>query len=88
MSLTPEQATIDALLALKAAGFGKEHKRPAKAASWNWGRSMDVGPYRIATEVTIKRAHLDDAIVALITLPGAIAYGHTATTVVIHRARD
>jgi hypothetical protein len=69
--LTPEQATQDALIALKEAGFGKEHKRPVKVASWaeRWQVS---GQYLIRTEVTVRRRDWWNVMHALLLLPGGV----------------
>lgn len=70
--LTVQQATQDAVAALKAAGFGKP-KRPAKIVSWP---SRDQhGRCQVCTEVTVRSADHDDAIRVLIVLPGAVTYG-------------
>jgi hypothetical protein len=84
--LTPRQATTDALAALRAAGFGKERKRPVTASSWRSGRdNFGLGPEQITTQVTVRRADLDDALRTLIVLPQTVTYSHTATVVTIHR---
>ena len=78
-SLTPEQATQDALTALKAAGLGKEHKRPFTVTSWRERWQAQDRDY-IRTEATVRKADQDDAIRALILLPGTEVYSDQART--------
>lgn len=86
MKLTPEQAIQDALTVLKAAGFGKEHKRPAAVECWSLGRgNFGMGPEEIRTRVKVRSADLDDAVRTLIVLPGTVACSITATAVVADR---
>lgn len=85
--LTPEQATQDALTALKAAGFGKEHGWPVKVQSHSLGPAA-TAPFRtlIVTRATVsKAAHLDEAIRALIVLPDATGCAFKGREVTVYR---
>jgi hypothetical protein len=73
--VTPDQATAEARAALKAAGLGKEHKKPFTVRSRDYGRvPTNTGPECVLTEVEVKKAaHLDDAVMrALLCLPGGV----------------
>jgi hypothetical protein len=86
--LTPAQATAEALAALQAAGFGREHGKPFTVRSRHYGQvPAHTGPECVLTEVTAAKAvHLDDAAMrALLCLPGGVAYAERGRAVCIYR---
>lgn len=88
--LTPEQATQDALVSLKEAGFGKEHGRPVTVESWSLGRSnFGMSAELIRTDAKVRRAEdVDAAIRALLVLPGVVTYALKGTAMSVHRIAD
>jgi hypothetical protein len=72
VTLTPKQANEDAIGALLAAGFGRERGRPVKAESWPLRYSSHPWDDWMRTDVTVAARLADEALRAMLTLPGGI----------------
>jgi hypothetical protein len=86
--LAPKQANEDALDALLAAGFGRERGRPVRAESWPLQYSSHPQDDWMRTEVTVAARLADEALRAMLTLPGGIMAGVKGGTVTLIRDRS
>jgi hypothetical protein len=72
VTLSPKQASEDAIGALLAAGFGKERGRPVRAESWPLRYSSRPQDDWMRTDVTVAARLADEALRALLTVPGGV----------------
>jgi hypothetical protein len=85
--LSPKQASEDAISALLAAGFGKDRGRPVRAESWPLRYSSRPQDDWMRTEVTVAARLADEALRALLTVPGGILVDVSGGTVTLIRDR-
>ncbi len=88
VTLTPKQANEDAIEALLAAGFGQERRRPVKVASWPLDYHSRPNEHLMRTDVKVAPRLADEALRAMLALPGGIMYEVKGGTVTLIRDRS
>jgi hypothetical protein len=87
-ALTSKQANEDALEALLAARFGRTRGRPAKVESWPLSYYSRPWDDWMRTDVTVGARLADEALRAMLTLPGGIMCHVKGGTVTLIRDRS